>query len=331
MRILTNRHISLVHLTAANIIALAIYACAIRIGESNWLTTLIAYAPALTFGLSTAALLLLSTLKRKWGLVVVDVTTLVALAVALSGLNLLPRPDTRPHGAHIRIMTYNIRAGRNGVAGVAQTMLSNRPDIICMQEVYANKGARDPMPRLRELLPHDWASVHRGELAIFSKYPIVGHRYHSSADLGVLEATLDTPSGRLTVLTTHLSLISPFDALPWRDGKPVWQRVSHANEHRWRQMRILLSIARSIRTPLIVTGDFNTPPHGLLYSAATSTLKDAFRAAGRGWGYTYPCVWPLWRIDYVLVIPRIGVRDCFVPPSQASNHRPLVADITVPQ
>jgi endonuclease/exonuclease/phosphatase (EEP) superfamily protein YafD len=60
-------------------------------------------------------------------------------------------------------------------------------------------------------------------------------------------------------------------------------------------------------------------------------LRDAFSSAGRGYGYTHGhstrLGFSFLRIDHVLLSPEIGVADCFVGQKEASDHRPVIADL----
>jgi vancomycin resistance protein VanJ len=76
-------------------------------------------------------------------------------------------------------------------------------------------------------------------------------------------------------------------------------------------------------------GDFNTPPRTSLYRELTAQYKDAFEAAGYGFGWTYPSVRPLVRIDHILMNHRVEPRGCWVPKTSGSDHRPVVADLVV--
>ena len=62
-----------------------------------------------------------------------------------------------------------------------------------------------------------------------------------------------------------------------------------------------------------------------------SGLRDAFSAAGLGFGYTVghalrPGI-SLLRLDHLLVSAGIGVENCFVGSAGASEHRPVIADL----
>ena len=59
----------------------------------------------------------------------------------------------------------------------------------------------------------------------------------------------------------------------------------------------------------------------------TKGRTDAFVRAGAGLGATYSRLWPLLRIDYVLVPDRFKARNCEVHRVKFSDHYPVVAEI----
>jgi endonuclease/exonuclease/phosphatase family metal-dependent hydrolase len=58
-------------------------------------------------------------------------------------------------------------------------------------------------------------------------------------------------------------------------------------------------------------------------------LRDAWPSSA-GSGFTYPADHPAKRIDYVLLSPHFRVRSAIVPVTEASDHRPVVVELTMP-
>ena len=89
--------------------------------------------------------------------------------------------------------------------------------------------------------------------------------------------------------------------------------------------------AKAAGKPLIVVGDFNTPPDSAIYRSFWSEYGNAFTRAGIGFGYTE---WPEVRkvpfgirIDHVLMTPTWRPRRCWVGPDVGSDHLPVIADL----
>jgi vancomycin resistance protein VanJ len=227
-------------------------------------------------------------------------------------------------------MTYNIRHGDKGVQAIWAAVAGQKADIVCLQEASAQGKWPDPAAGLLRSIPRDWHTVHGDELLIASRYPIESstlHRPEGTGEFAMLEAIVNANGRRLTVYTTHLSAITPFGLLTcWRNHAQL-QYVQQTM--RWRSLQTdwIIAQMRNTTGPVVLAGDFNTPPRGLLYQRLVSQMQDSFRAAGWGLGLTFRTNLPLWRIDYVFTDRKTSVTRCRVPGVAASNHMPVVADL----
>ncbi|MGH3663647.1 MAG: endonuclease/exonuclease/phosphatase family protein, partial [Micromonosporaceae bacterium] len=79
----------------------------------------------------------------------------------------------------------------------------------------------------------------------------------------------------------------------------------------------------------ILLGDFNAPPHAPELAPLWERLVDTWSVSGGVPGLTYPAANPVKRIDYVAVSKRVKVRGVQVPGTLASDHLPVVADLTL--
>ena len=114
----------------------------------------------------------------------------------------------------------------------------------------------------------------------------------------------------------------------------------HLLGHRLGQARHLAEDLARSRTlgrdkrplPLLIAGDLNAPEASpVVQTLLALGLRDAWSSAGSGWGYTHghslrPHLSFL-RIDHVLVSPTLGLAEVAVGGSEASEHRPVIADV----
>ena len=56
-------------------------------------------------------------------------------------------------------------------------------------------------------------------------------------------------------------------------------------------------------------------------------VKDAFVKGGAGFGATYARLWPMLRIDYIMVPDRFDALDCEIPRIGYSDHYPVVSTV----
>jgi len=79
----------------------------------------------------------------------------------------------------------------------------------------------------------------------------------------------------------------------------------------------------------VIAGDLNLPPRGRLYRRLTEDYVDAFRAAGVGYGYSFPATLPMLRIDYLLAGRGLRVRRSRTLATAGSDHRAVLADFAI--
>ena len=78
-----------------------------------------------------------------------------------------------------------------------------------------------------------------------------------------------------------------------------------------------------------VCGDFNDNPMSYTYHRMRRGRKDAFVEAGHGFGATYAGLWPLLRIDYILLPDSYMTVSHKIPRIEFSDHYPVIAEISM--
>jgi endonuclease/exonuclease/phosphatase family metal-dependent hydrolase len=221
-------------------------------------------------------------------------------------------------------MTFNIRGGlgmdgRRSLERVAEVIREQQPDLAGLQEVHCRlpwSGMTDQprrLARLTGLLAYFLSSFSLG----FGGYGNLWLTRHPQLRLrrqrlpGGREPRavlwLELPLGRTVVraFVTHFGL----DA----GEKPL-------------QAARLARLVASCAGPVLVAGDLNARPG----SPELSTLLDVgLRHAVPPDDPTYPADSPRDRIDYLLVSRHWDVASPAVLPTLASDHLPLVADLSL--
>jgi endonuclease/exonuclease/phosphatase family metal-dependent hydrolase len=70
-------------------------------------------------------------------------------------------------------------------------------------------------------------------------------------------------------------------------------------------------------------------PTSYVYHTIKGNLLDAFLKEGVGFGQTYIALSPTLRIDYILLDPKFKVTQFTSPRFKASDHFPVVADVSI--
>ena len=76
-----------------------------------------------------------------------------------------------------------------------------------------------------------------------------------------------------------------------------------------------------------VCGDFNDNPMSYTYYRMKRGRKDSFVEAGRGFGSTFAAMWPVLRIDYVLLPEKFEAVYNEIPRIPYSDHYPVITQI----
>ncbi|MGV9877426.1 endonuclease/exonuclease/phosphatase family protein, partial [Streptomyces cellulosae] len=158
-------------------------------------------------------------------------------------------------------------------------------------------------------------------VAVLSRYPVLHAENHEITRLstqtsdpvpapapGFAEIEIRVKGVRTHVYSTHLD---------YRADPSI----------RAAQVDDMLGILADDRGPKILVGDFNAEPSAAELAPLWHTLRDAAPDAG----LTYPAVAPQKRIDLITVSDGIAVTDARSHATDASDHRPVVADLRLPR
>ena len=223
-------------------------------------------------------------------------------------------------------------------------------DVLCLQEVWSANYKERLERALEAHFPHSARSS--GGLLVLSRYPIVKrafHRYPAGGDLlptewvankGILETQIDTPSGRVRVVTTHMAL----DISGLQPGRRAQLRMLGRHVARWTDL------------PLVLTGDFNvpavlndrlTPDYRSIQRWGLSDTNAPRQRPDGSWTVLEPtrvgwpphqrdCILFQWAIDYILYRNSPGAPTQLVctghalhlkePCEALSDHHLVVAD-----
>ena len=218
----------------------------------------------------------------------------------------------------LRVATFNVHhcEGLDGLVDIARTarvIAATGAQLVALQELdrhLPRSGSIDQPVALAtaggmSVAFHPTLERARGEygIGIATEEPV-------EASFAFLPRAGDEePRGWLTVayegvsvIVTHLS------------------RDAHA---RAMQIEALASAAAAVRAPVLVLGDLNAT-HGALGPLEAVGLRACTGTP------TMPARHPRRQIDHVLAGGGLSVTKCWTIPTDASDHRPLVADLELP-
>jgi endonuclease/exonuclease/phosphatase family metal-dependent hydrolase len=240
----------------------------------------------------------------------------------------------------LKVMSYNIQYGNEGLDSVIAVINAEKPDIVGLQEIDVHWEPRSRFVNQAELLakgtgmhyrfariyqlPNPDSSKPPREfgVGILSRYPITSFTNHVIARLstqeenpvpkplpGFLDATLDVNGTPLRVLNVHLDF-----------------RRDPAVRHM--QVADMLRAIGDTKTPTLMFGDMNARPDAPELEPLFAKFRDTWPYS-QGPGLTGPARNPGGKIDYVLMSDGFRVVKTWVPRVYASDHFPVVAELVL--
>ncbi|MFI6927797.1 endonuclease/exonuclease/phosphatase family protein [Nonomuraea spiralis] len=249
-------------------------------------------------------------------------TAVALLTTAALGFSVLPRAlgtAEATTGRPFKVMTINMLFGRADPQVIVDLVREFRPDVLSTQELTPSAVAEMDAAGLKELMPHrmledEWDA---GGSGLYSRHPLqplwdlvppVGHKMPA--------AMVSLPGGK------------PIEFVDVHPYPPLGSAVVNWNE----ALSALPSADRE--TVRILAGDFNASlDHASLRRLLSRGYKDAADQVGAGLIPTWPAnkrVPPIITIDHVLVDERVGVREVSVRDVPGTDHRAVLAELTVP-
>jgi len=247
-----------------------------------------------------------------------------------------------PHSEQVRVMTYNVHScvgidGKLATERIARVIARANPDVVALQELDAGRartGGEDQAERIAhylEMRHHFHPHIHienekYGDailthlpMRIIKSGPLPGHLPGGKLEpRGALWVAIDLHGTEVNIVNTHLGL-TPRERMLQIEALLGDEWLGRLNPDQ----------------PVILCGDFNSVPSSKGYRLLCGRFLDAqaelkeFRPT-----CTFYSRLPSFRIDHVFINPGIQVTGITVPCSElakvASDHLPLIADLTIP-
>lgn len=288
------------------------------------------YPVPMFFGLYFIPILLLNMLMLLIALLQFRRTLLIPIIALIPTLFLADRfvkfgREEQEHpGKPVKVLTYNLgryaAGGRRvtaneAVSGIRHLLAEQDADIVCLQEfaVSDTTALSTYLPDYPYRAKHLFkGNRYFGNLTL-SRYPIrhvESLTFPDSRNLSLV-TDIDVAGQPVRVYNCHLESYSiSFTALIKRlfhknsftdEVVQVHGKVREATRRRSAQVDAVLRSEAASPYPNLVCGDFNDTPISYTYHRLIQTKKDSFAEAGTGFGATYSVLWPMLRVDYILL------------------------------
>jgi vancomycin resistance protein VanJ len=250
--------------------------------------------------------------------------------------------DSAP-GDRLRVMSFNVLHWNETPDAALALVESEGPDVLAIQEL-ADTAAPAYGRALAPLYPHSRLLPADNALGVgsWTRDPILDARAWEALPRTAhwQHVVVDRAGRRLNVVNLHVTAPD----LAWRSNGVPPITGAYPRDRR-REVELLIPRLRALLAtgePLVVAGDLNLSDQTPEYRALMDLgLVDAHRAAGWGFGFTFPTSpiarmlgsrvvppLPAVRIDYVLYGPGLRATSSRVPTVRTgSDHHPVVVDL----
>lgn len=244
-------------------------------------------------------------------------------ARSLLGVGSLPSEtwiQAHQNGRGIRVVSLNCAGNVDSLQEIAKW----KPDIVLLQE---SPGSTDVAQFAQELFGDQGKFLYGHDTSIIAAGKIISHAHHLNSRF--VHAEVELLSGlQLDVVSLRLS--PPVFRLDfWTPG--FW--IDHRNKrikHREQISDLMQHLETvSVAGPIIIGGDFNSPPHDAAMTAMRPRLHDTFSKAGCGWGATGTSEYPLFRVDQIWASQEFRAASVTAQKTVHSDHRAVICDLVI--
>ncbi len=324
-------------LLALYLLSLIAISVANTIGPDRWWWSgLNLYLPQWIWAVPSVVLIpFIFAYLRRW--IWVPIGCILYVVGPLMGFCYPVRLSTAPiiSGQSLRVMTYNVKWGKESWQAIVQHIHENDPDLALFQD--AGTGY---VPTLQKLLP-GWHIRAESQYIILSRLPIVNQSFLTiTSPLGDFPNTIlfrcDILLGKRIIPVYDLHLLSPrvgLNDIRYYKDDGIDGLLNNV-DRRVRQADAVAQVLRNQKGPYILTGDLNAPVQSMVCRAFNGIgLHDAFSEAGVGYGYTYGhdlrLHYDFMRIDHIMLSKEWQALHSHAGSSLGSQHCPVFADITL--
>lgn len=205
-------------------------------------------------------------------------------------------------------------------------------DIICFQEFRPTESSNSENYKYKfEKLSGD--RFQHGQV-IWSKHPMLdsGSLEFSNSANSAIYSDLLIGNDTIRVYNIHLQsarIDTQRETINRENSGRLFKQAAETFKVQQEQAEKLIKHINASKHNVILSGDFNNTAFSYIYYLLKDERKDAFRAAGNGFGRTYNFPYFPVRIDFILSDPDFSVDQYISYDEVLSDHYPLKAGFSL--
>ena len=249
-------------------------------------------------------------------------------------------------GEPVKLLTYNIGRFSLSSNGESEAITMDRvlnyiaqqdADIVCLQEFRIIDTSNIPsllqQYRFSHFSGYKENGYHFGNLTL-SKFPITQSdeiKFSGSSNLCLYD-DIQSPHGLIRIYNCHLESYSiSFSSIIKRMSRKTISdefiqlhgKLKSGTIKRVEEVETLTGSINNCEMQSIICGDFNDPPTSYTYHTLLKNHSDSFIESGTGFSGTYSMLWPLLKIDYILLPENFSCTRHNIDRLKYSDHYPV--------
>jgi len=209
----------------------------------------------------------------------------------------------------VRVLFWNVGRGRFGWSGIEDELATIDAQFVGLVEAEASGGERPEFTGAAfdgwqvRFPGHGFALLARGEIERTAVHALGGGST-------CVEAEVDFDGATLTAVVVDIK------SNPLRSRREAFTN--------------LIALLNDLRDrPVVLMGDFNTPPESVYFDALRARHSNVFETRGSGFSTTWPVPVPVLALDQIWLNQSVQAGRCELFWSWASDHRPVLAQIGI--
>lgn len=236
----------------------------------------------------------------------------------------------------VKVMSYNVRMFNHWKwidddsipQKINDFITEQAPDIILFQEYYS-------LEKNQYKLPYKYVKTKNKKdkigLAIYSKFPIIntGSLNLEHTTNNIIFADILRKKDTIRVYNLHLQslqLNTDKENFGQENSEKLIARLKAGFKKQAEQTEVFLEHEKAFKGKKIVAGDFNNTCYSWVYNQISKNKKDAYVAAGIGFGKTYNYWFPM-RIDFIFADESAVINQSKSFTEKNSDHFPITSKI----
>ncbi|MFE6912047.1 endonuclease/exonuclease/phosphatase family protein [Streptomyces erythrochromogenes] len=259
-------------------------------------------------GLSVPVLLAAAAARRSRLAAVAVLAPLAVWGLLFGGI----LADKRSGSGNFTVVSHNVDEDNPDPVRTARALAASGADVLALEEMSSKAT---PFYERELAAGYPYRSDTLG-VRLWSKHPLNGvEAVPIMPWTRAVRATVETPHGPVAVFAAHLASVR----LTPDAGFTTDRRNDAAR-------KLAAAVRAEPLARVVVMGDFNGTADDSALRPVTSQLTSAQRAAGAGFGFTWPAPFPMVRIDQILV-KGMGATSSWTLPATGSDHLPVAASL----